>query len=59
MNQYYNKWVKLPAPGDVRELVDRTGKVRRLARVKSIDRATRQAELEVIRLDRNGRERTT
>jgi hypothetical protein len=58
MKQYYHRHIQLPAPGQIRELEDRTGKVRKLARVTSIDRATRQAELELISLDRRGRERT-
>ena len=58
INQYYPKSVRLPAPGEIREITDRrTGKVQHLGRVTRINSHNRKAEIELLDLDRNGRER--
>jgi len=57
-NQYYHRNVKLPAPGEIREITDkRTGKVQHLGRVSRVNSHNRMAEIEIITLDRHGRER--
>ena len=59
INQYYPSWQALPEPGEIRELVDRrSGKVSKLARVQNVNPHSRTASLELVNLDRNGRERT-
>lgn len=58
INQYYPKSVKLPTPGDIREIADRrTGRVKWLGRVSRINSHNRTAEIELLDLDRRGRER--
>ena len=57
INQYFPSWAQLPNPGDIRELADRRGKVQHLARVSSTDPGTRQAKMEILRLDRSGKEK--
>lgn len=57
INQYYPKYVTLPQPGDIREIADkRTGKVQCLGRVQRVNKTTRQAEIEMVHLDHNGKE---
>jgi hypothetical protein len=59
INQYYPKRIQLPQPGEIREITDRrTGKVQHLGRVTRINSHNRMAEIELLDLDRNGRERT-
>ena len=59
INQYYPKSERLPAPGDIREITDRrTGKVQKLGRVTRINTMGRIAEIQLMDLDRHGRERT-
>jgi hypothetical protein len=57
INQYYHRGVKLPGVGEIRELVDKRGQVAHLGRVKRVDPAARQAEIEIMQLDHKGRER--
>lgn len=57
IRQYYHRGLSLPAPGDVREITDRrTGMVCKLGRVTRINSHDRMAEIEIIKLDRNGKE---
>lgn len=59
MKQYYHRHIQLPQPGDIREIADkRTGKVLKLGRVTRINSQSRTAEIELLDLDRQGRERT-
>lgn len=58
INQYYPKGIRLPAPGETREITDkRTGKVKYLGRVSRVNSHNRMAEIEIIDLDQGGRER--
>ena len=57
INRYRPTWAPMPKVDDVRELIDRTGKVQKLARVKSVDTATRQVRMDILDLDDQGRER--
>ena len=57
IKQYYHRGVTLPQLGEIRELVDKRGQVQHLGRVKRVDPAARQADIEIMELDRNGRER--
>jgi len=54
INQYILTWYDLPAIGEIRELVDRDGKVQQLAKVVGVDSTTRRATLEIMELDNNG-----
>ena len=59
INQYYNRHVRLPSPGEIREITDRrTGKVKWLGRVNRVNSHNRIAEIEILHLDKNGKERT-
>jgi len=59
INQYFHKGISLPKPGDLREITDkRTGKVKYLGRVTRVNSHNRMAEIEILHLDQNGRERT-
>ena len=55
---YRPTWLDLPKPGDIKELVNREGKVQALGRVTHTDPATRNYEIEILDLDKSGRERT-
>ena len=55
--QYYPRWTPLPSPGDIREIADRRmGKISKLARVRKVHPASRQVEMNYLKLDKNGKE---